>query len=643
MHGHRIDSFLITDNLRLEIVHESNPYYAGEPISLLIRIRHLGSQDELSSLKDGIRKLHQENEGKERNSRDGEEPGWSMRSLLKAFKTDDSGNAESQAEREISARTQELISKQLQFHKPVDLISGYVQVSGVFNFDPEFINEGKMNEASAKVLGVDSLVNHTTGLKTSFSSYEGTTGVVDNSLAKFFNSRHSVSSAGLNSTVDETVGLHNDENAILGLGNAASSIEYKSVPIFLIPQTLLFSELNLEPGKMNVYRFKSLDLPKELTPTYNISKNVSVVYNLELGVSRLVHGEIKQYTVRVPINVAPYVSESGCQLISSLNHNPHIMQPANIKEIKQKPHIQRMPSTPSIGYQSRRSSSFMGFQDKSDGPQKVIRNFVELVKSNQDSFKDIEDLVDSQLEKQFEADNDDEGGSNNMNDHSEDAINPYLQMKTDSVPNNISSLVSLYGNSAEGGPEVKPGLALVPQLENLRKMYQIKWNGQPITKLFLSKAFYTTSDDIDLIFEIDQEEPVMHKVSALTVSLESFELLNRDFAADLQSVGRPVGNQAYESHAICFDNCERIPIKILMPKTPMKQMPSQFKTDIFQFKWMLIIKFVLIPREKDATLEQFYEDAKGTLLHAKESIEGEDFSCHIPLPILPSAHSFGGW
>lgn len=642
MHSHRNDSFLITDNLRLEIVHESNPYYTGEPISLIVRIRHLGNQEDLSSLKEAIRKLHQENEAREQNTKNEDGSSWSMKSLLNAFKAEsESKDSMSEAEREANARTQDLISKQLQFHKPVDLISGYVQVSGVFQFDPEFIDGSKMKDASTKLVGVDGLMNHTKDSNGLNSTHEVGTSIGDNSLAKFFNSKHSVSTVGLTSNLDEHSNLNGDGNALLGLGNMGTNVEYKSVPIFLVPQTLLFSELTLEPGKTTVYRFKSANLPKNLTPSYIISKNISVVFNLELGVSRLVHGEIKQYTIRVPITVAPYVTSTGCQYTSSLNHSPHIMVHANIREIKQKAFIQRMPSTPSIGYMSRRSSSFMGLQDKKDCVEGVLRNFVELVKSNQDSFKDIEKLVDSQLDMQFENEKIDE--EEPMNNQSEESIKPYMQKKMGSVSSNISTLISLYGKSSGSGPEVKRASAAVPQLEDLRKMYQIKWNGQPITKLYLSRSFYTTSDDIDLVLELEPEKPPLHRVSAVTVSLESFELLNRDYAADPATLTRPRGNQIYESHAICFDTCDRIPLKILIPKTPMKQIPSQFKTDIFQFKWMLIMKFVLIPRKDNTPLEQFYEDSKGTLLHAKESIEGEDFSCHIPLPILPSAHNFGGW
>ncbi|QLL31982.1 hypothetical protein HG536_0C01500 [Torulaspora globosa] len=638
MHGRRIDSFLITDNLRLEIIHESNPYYAGEPISLVVRIKHLGTQDELTSLKNGIKKLHQKIQTSEPDSlREEQKATWSMKSLLDAFKGGQQEDGDvSQAEKEVDERLQELISKQLQFHKPLELMSGYCQISGVFQFDPEIIDESKMKNVGSKMVGISDVLKQENG--SDVSAFNGS----DSSLAKYYNSKHNPLAVGTGSVVDEHAGLSGEGNAVFALGHMAGGVEYGSVPIFLIPQTLLFSEITLEPGKMKSYRFKSACLPRDLAPSYNISKNFAVSYNLEFGVSRLIHGEIKQHVIRVPITLAPYISSSGCQLTSSLDHPPSIFEPADVKEIKQKPHAQKRSSTTSLGHISRRSSTFMTTQAKNNDTGGAIRNFVSLVESNEDGFENIDDLVDSQIEKQF---GEDKGASdelsNSFNDQSDESLRHYISKRAELVQNNVSRLVSLFGKG-ETGPEVNSKSDEIPQLTNLQKSYQINWNGQPITKLLLSKPFFTTSQDIDLVLELDSSLSSMHKVSAVNVSLESYELINRNYAADANALTKPRGHQIYECRTICFDECRRVPLKLLIPRNPTHQVPSQFKTDIFQFKWMLTLRFVLIPRS-ETYLERFYEDAKGTLLHAKETIEGESFLCHIPLIILPTAHTFGGW
>lgn len=636
MHSRRIDSFLITDNLRLEIIHESNPYYAGEPISLVVRIKHLGSQDELTSLKDGIKKLHLKSQISEPvRLREEQRTTWSMKSLLDAFKGgQQEGEELSQAEKEMDERLQVVISKQLQFHKPLELMSGYCQISGVFQFDPEVIDESKMENVGSKMVGIGDELNQENG--SDVSALSGP----DSSLAKYYNSKHTASAVGIGSMADEHAVLNGEGNAAFSLGHMAGGVEYGSLPIFLIPQTLLFSEITLEPGKTKSYRFKSTELPRNLVPSYNISKKFAVSYNLEFGVSRLVHGDIKQHVIRVPITLAPYISSSGCQVTSSLDHSPSIMEPADVKEIKQKPHAQKRPSTASLGHISRRSSTFVASQDKNKDASEVIRNFVSLVESNEDGFENIDDLVDSQIEKQFDEDKgvDDELSNN---DQSDENLRHYVSKRAELVQNNVSSLVSLFGKG-ETGPEVNSKSDEIQQLINLQKTYQINWNGQPITKLFLSKPFFTTSEDIDLVLELDSNLSSMHKVSAVNVSLESYELINRNYTADANALTKPQGHQIYECHTICFDECKRVPLKLLMPRSAMHQVPSQFKTDVFQLKWMLTLRFVLIPRS-DTYLEQFYQDAKGTLLHAKETMEGESFQCHIPLIILPTAHTFGGW
>lgn len=653
MHTHRIDSFLVTDNIRLEIVHESNPYFAGEPISLVVRLKHLGSQNELLNLKEGIRELHQQVERKQEqeeqrdNLREDEGRAWSMKSLLNAFKgennTSTGGTGMSQAEFEKNSKIQEQISKQLQFHKSIDLISGYVQISGALQFDPEAIDESKLEHASTKKIGIDNFLNHATGDKLGAAIGDGTASNSEKgNLAKYFNSKYNASTIGLPTVYDERDGLKGDATPVFALGNMSTAVEYQQLPIFLIPQTLLFSEMLLEAGKTKSFRFKSNKLPNGLAPSYNISKNISIGYNFEFGVSRLVLGEIKQYSVRVPINISPYVNSVGSQYTSILNQTLIIMEPGNVKEFKQKPSAQKRPSTASLAPLSRRSSSFMGVQEKNDDAEKVIQNFITLVESNQNGFKDMDDLVESQVEMQFPNYSSEET-SNITAETTKDDQSIYTTKKSDLVSNNISNLYSLSTNYADGEPAPNAENGLIPQLTNLQKSYQINWNGQPITKLLLSKLFYTTSDDIDLVLQLDPNSPPLHKVSAVTVSLEAFEIINRKYAADVENLGRPHGTQVYESHAICFDTCDCIPVKMVLPKTPMNQLPSQFRTDVFQFKWMLILKFVLVPRVANISLEQFYEDKKGVLFHAKETLDGEEFSCHIPLPLLPSAHNFGGW
>lgn len=641
MHTHRIDSFLLTENLRLEIVHEANPFFAGEPISLVVRIRHLGSQNEYFTINEKIKELQQEIENMRRERQQEVDNGhkedskpWIMKSLMKAFNADNHGEDLSKIGLEKHSKSIELLTKQLSFHKPVELISGYLQVSGVFQFDPEFLREFKMDKTSTNMSGMDGFMNH---------GGDCQPGIHDkNDISKFINSKHSPSTVGLASISDERAGLLGEGNSLFAINNNDYNVDSRRTPILLIPQTLLFTEVVLEPGMSKVFRFKTSNLPLDLPPSYNISKNMNVNYNLEFGVSMLFVKDVRQSKIHVPISIAPYVTANGSQYTFKLNEKLIIMEPGVVKELKQKPN-QKRPSSSSIGT-PRRMSSFMLNQETNDHAKSVESNFVKLIKSNQNGDKDIEELVDLQMQMQFKDLNQDDL-SNTSNELSQNIDTSYSSRKPNSVANNISNLKSLNSKFFQdtSGEDLEGVNNLVPQISNLQNFYQINWNGQPITKLTLSNPFYTTADDIDLVLTLDPSSPPLHKVSAVTVSLEAFELVNRDYASDSSKISKPQGNQVYEAHAICFDKCDSIPLKLIFPKTPMNQMPSQFRTDVFQFKWMLVFKFVLVPRIENINLEQFYEDKKGVLFHAKETLEGEEFSCHIPIPILPSSGNFGGW
>ncbi|QLG74519.1 hypothetical protein HG535_0G04020 [Zygotorulaspora mrakii] len=638
MHSHRIDSFLVAENVRVEIVHESNPYFAGEPVSLVVRIRHLGSQDELFTIGDTIKTLQQEveSESRERGAGNGSQDGgnqenkpWLMKSLLKALNVDKDGDDLKEKELERKHKMIDTLKEQLKLHEPIELISGYLQIYGVFQFDAEFIREFKLDNTSMVGGGMDAFLQH---------GGDSNTDTVDggSSLAKYLNSKH-------HALQDDPSSLFGEGNLFLAGVNSNYSTEYKKSPILLVPQTLLFTELTLEPGTIKTFRLKTEDLPMDLPPTYNISKNVSINYNLDFGVGKLLLADVKEYKIHVPIFVAPYVSPMGCQYTYKLNQKVKILEPAIVKEIKQKPNSQKRLSSSFIATPRRMSSSML-YHEKNDSAEKLKRNFVQLIKSNQNGERDIEELVDLQMKMQFES-LDEEPFPNEANDLPHSNETSYLSQRPNSVANNILNLRNWNFNTVTENSDglEDSSIGLVPQISNPQNIYQINWNGQSITKLILSNTFYTTADDIDLVLEIDQSSPPLHKLSAVTVSLEAFELVNQNYAAESIKTSKPKGNQFYEARCICFDKCDSIPMKLIIPKTPMSQLPSQFRTDIFQFKWMLVLKFVLVPRIENVNLEQFYEDKKGVLFHAKETLEGEEFSCHIPIPLLPSSRNFGGW
>lgn len=95
MHLHKIDAFYITDNVKVELIHESNPFFAGEPISIIVRIKHLGSLRErdhlettLNNLNGKIQRIRQEN--REILENEIPESKWSLRNMFSKKNGDES-------------------------------------------------------------------------------------------------------------------------------------------------------------------------------------------------------------------------------------------------------------------------------------------------------------------------------------------------------------------------------------------------------------------------------------------------------------------------------------------------------------------------------------------------------------------------
>ncbi|EDO18226.1 hypothetical protein Kpol_543p56 [Vanderwaltozyma polyspora DSM 70294] len=653
MHTHRIDSFLIAKNVRVEIVHESNPYFAGEPISLVIRVRHLGSQQEFLLLREKIRELQDEfvenlqsQESLETTpddvNRNTDDQGWSMKSLLSSFTR---GSSESLAKEEMERKKElrENITKQIQFHKPVNLISGYVQISGLFQFDGECINEAGFENLGKKKVAMDTSVDNRL-LKGSSKDDKSDSNLESQEyehISKYINSNYNPITGGLISKEEYELVGSESSNLIVSMSNFGKTSNIKNYPIFLIPQSLLFSELTLDAGEVKTFHFKSNKLPTDLPPSYNNSKTISINYLLEVGVSSVIGTTIRPELIKVPINIGPYVSAKGEQYISSLDQEAVILQEGQITEIKQSLKNRRISSisvsSANTSFGHRRSFSI----DDSEKIAELKQNFVALVRENTKEPKDIEELVELQIEKQF--------GKEDKESELDDPETEYLSKRASTVRNNIANLENTYDpiddDTDDGENNTgKFESGLIPQLRNLRRNYQINRNGELIAKLSLSKLFYTTSDDIDLVLTFSEDPSNSIKVSAVTVSLESLELANPLYGSnDADAGSKPKSNQVYETHAICFDDCESIPFKLTLPKSPSNQLTGQFKTDIFQLKWILTFKFVLISKGLDVTMEQFYEDKRGYLLHSKDNIEGDEFICHIPLTLLPSSHAYGGW
>ncbi|AJU65656.1 Rgp1p [Saccharomyces cerevisiae YJM451] len=663
MRAHRIDTFLIRENIKLEIIHESNSYFGGEHISIAFRFKHLGSQHELFNYKEKLltvdkaveEKLEQQAKVQDDGEGTMENQTWSLKSLLGAFKRtgepEESVDVDNMKMLNESKMLREKIQKQMYFHQPVTLISGYVQISGVFQYDSEVISESKFKQDEVKMVGLDIVPGHTTNSVLALEDGELFKG--KRNLTNYLNSDYTNVTNGLlfsESGSRGRTGTYNERTLMI-----SNDTSIKTLPLLLIPQTLLFSEISLEPGEVRTFYFKSTKLPKDICPSYSSSKVASINYTLEVGADVLSDDNIEKFSNRVPITIAPYISSNAEQYTSRLDKPAIILKTGNIKELKPRLFTRKVSTASAVSF-GRRKSSIIDIDsplEDNEFVKRVKKNFIELVESNQNVSRDIDELIDLQMGVQFGKDEDssdpepnDSHFSNEMVTSAESSLRSDAvtkRRKSYSVRDNISNLEQKMWNDCSL-VKSDENSNLLPQLINLQNAYQINRNNETMAKVSLSAPFYKTTDDINLVIELDPITTPLLKVTSLTVSLESFEIINPKYKTEGKGIGsKPKGNSVYEKHFICFDECKSVSVKLLPPRSPTNQITGQFKTDVFQHKWMIGLKFVIIAKTKSITLNQFYEDKKGILFHSKENLEGEEFTCYVPIPILCTSEDFMGW
>ena len=661
MHGHRIDSFLIADNVRLEIVHESNPYYAGENVSLVVRLRHLGSAEKHASFKEKIDELHKDIEKRIDSSssivNDNDENSkgpWSMGSLFNVLKRDNTNEEDIEAQREHERYT-EYVTKQLQYHKPVELMAGFVQVLGLFQYSPDPIDDSSFDTSSNKLMylnqstrpeaeqnnGTGPNANHHVGLSSDAINGQQTDVTESHvNLRKYFQSSFKFGPRDPEAMFDSS------EIPVFDVKDYFE--EFVNLPFLIIPQSLLFPELTLQPGEVKSFHFKSEKLPNDVCPSYNNSENFAVNYYVEFGVNRVESNAIKPLFIKTPIYVSPLVTNNGYQYTSELGTKTCIMKPAHIREVLQSQGMKRKFSTDTSSTFARRKSSVSLPNDRSSMDIDALKkSFVDIIKKTTVE-EDIEELIETQLNIQFGKEDETSPApdiTNTEGDQNEEESRIVFNHNTNSTKKNISILKRTANELMimTSEPSSNSSDSLKPQLVNGQNNYIINRNGQRIATASFSKVFYTTTDDIDL--NIHLADNADFTVSGVNATLQLMEMINGSFLTDTAKdmAKKPNIRTVTTSHAVSFDETSDISFKLTIPKTPMHLMPSQFMSNVFQVKWSVLIRFILISKDGSPTMQEFYEDKKGVLYHSLDTIDGEEFDCTIPVILLPTDSDLAGW
>lgn len=523
MRSRLLETQYVGENLKLEVIYESNPCFAGESIQALIRLRHLGSQQAKNQLEAEKQVLEQELEKGAQDAANGGKRGL-MQTLLGSI------NKEQKALEEKARKRHARLEHELGFHSPVSLASCYVQLSGVFQYNPETLDRNKMTKDNSKIAGVGSL-------KISTGKHAATEGLAG------------ILFANLEDVARESM--------------AEKSPQLEKIPLLLVPQTLIFSEIMLEPGEVRTFQFKSPRLPQEQPPTYKSSKNLKIQYYLSFGLTKIEADKISPFNTDFQVHLCPYIDAKGRQSTSKLDTALTILAPGRVKEIKDNQKSRK--KSISSGTQRRRSSlqSLVSTEVPNEGNPACKDLFKKLVEdhfSSNELTSDIEGLVDQLMTCQF--------GTGNYGSSEEEEVEKdpsKLRRDVTSVHdnlirlnNNLSDVICAEGKDYEAA---NPSTNLLPQFRNLQQEYIINRNGAFVAKVHMAKAYFTTSDDIDLTIDLATEGEF--KVSAVTTSLKSFEIINPLYAFDTSpSSTKQQGQTVDETRAISFEETCKFRVKL---------------------------------------------------------------------------------
>ncbi|KAG0665914.1 hypothetical protein C6P45_000310 [Maudiozyma exigua] len=573
---------------------------------------------------------------------------WSMGSLFNALRgnsQEDTADTDADLDNE---KFGEYVSKQIQYHKPVSLMAGFVQVLGVFQYAPDIIKSSTFDTSANKIMFLNQStnmdINNMTNEIPSESNDTNENGmqIGQTNLKKYFQSHFKFGTQDPDTTFDSTdVPTFNVQDFFE---------EYDNLPFLVIPQSLLFPELTLQPGEVKIFHFKSGKLPEDLCPSYKYSENLAINYYVEFGVNKVDTMNITPLFIKSPISISPMVTNKGLQYSAILGGKPHILEPGTIKEIIQPSNATRKQSVDLSSQILRRKSSVSIKQELPEKEiEKLKKSFLDVIKKT-DNYDDIEDLVESQLDLQFDKKETSPRLDANLTN---DSVEPKLIFNStlNSTKENINDLknqplVDLISTveATESDSNANANQpTLEPQLVNPQKNYIINRNGQRIATASFSKLFYSVTDNVNISIELTDNE--LLSVSGINCSLELIESISSDYINDsaIESTKKNNILTISSAHNVSFDKTGPISVKLTIPKTPMNLFPGQFKTNIFQVKWAVLIRFILIPKSASSNVFEFYGDKKGIFFHSSETIEGEEFDCRIPIPILPTMKEMGGW
>ncbi|KAG4305430.1 hypothetical protein PORY_000986 [Pneumocystis oryctolagi] len=462
------------------------------------------------------------------------------------------------------------------------IMIGYVQVVGHFVLNEKIIKVEKFEE-----LGINK------------NSVKFAKGSLANIHSQTTHKEGFVSNLGLFSN-----GLSNlfKNQSMSSLNEFKEIKDSKHIPILSTSPSILFVDLQLEPGESRSFGYK-FTLPPQLPPTYD-GKSIKISYHLCIG-TQLSAKDIQRLEIsKIPFEVLSKIDEKGEQIIYDL-FSPISVFTDNSCIIAYEPSENISESS------IKREKNNLYFPDEDDKCSK--HDFVNYL---------LENLHNNSLKKLLLSND-----ANDIDACSSGTLGPTKNplIKTRDIINNITKNNSLYSN-----------------LPN--KKFNINKNGNVIGIVSILKSFYKLGETINGVIDFSSAKWPCYQIKFFLETTESVDpSVSICSKANISQTTRKIYDSYSENTLYAF----RIQFRLTIPATA----PPSFKTSAISLLWAIRLEITtpLIHKQPNQMepssletssvsklLNENHRDYRGTHYFAASSLECEIFDCTIPIIIFPS-------
>ncbi|KAL8748234.1 MAG: hypothetical protein Q9184_007481 [Pyrenodesmia sp. 2 TL-2023] len=452
---------------------------------------------------------------------------------------------------------------------PEILMMGFGNIAGNFSLDPSLVNSSQFDEVKYKaVIG-----------------NQGGGGVVRAGSMRRQNGL--LGSFGWNA-LGASLGDLLAGNEISSIKEATKRHDAKWFPILSTPQSLLFTDMRLEPGESQSYSF-TYRLPPGLPPTHK-GKALKVCYSIIIGIQRaaqLTQRHLVQ-SVDFPFRVLPSIDGHG----AIMSHD--LMSPCVI--LDSEPLIVPLKDFKSGAVAARKSSSHPAFDHR-----------------EQDFFSYINQLLDK-------PGHEPSGG----------LLSPSTTEATK------------IERAVEEPATVESAITLAIQRSNFSapsklsaNRFEITRSGHQMAVIMLARPAYRLGEVVPITVDFGKSDVQCY---SLCVTLESSERIDATIALRSQASISRISRRVHAiQHRACV-SADRIFLSLAIPNAST----PEFITSGISLYWCLRCEFVTGAQEEGerenngnghSLLEEVGKDERGSVSAAIQAMPCETFDVQLPLRV----------